>query len=479
MKRSKHNLSHYRLTTLEMGKLYPVACYEVLPGDTVQHASSALVRVSPLVAPVMHPVTVRIHHWFVPYRLLWDDWEDFITGGPDGTGAASAFPTVSGPFTTAGELPDHMGIKPNAGTGTFSDLPFRAYNMIYNENYRDEDLCAEVPLSSYTLHKVAWEKDYFTTARPWPQKGPDVTLPLGTYAPVVPRGSDLPTFAAEGVRNLAFVGGSNNTSWSGAPVTAAGSAGWVDPALVADLNNATAANVNDIRRAFALQRYQEARARYGSRYVEYLRYLGINPSDARLQRPEYLGGGKSTISFSEVLRTGNESAASTAPIGELAGHGITGMRSRRYRKFFEEHGVVLSLCSIRPRTMYTDGTARMWLRRQKEDFYTRELEMIGQQTIDTREVYEDGTSGVFGYQDRYSEYKHEWSSVTGEFRQLLDYWHYGRKFAAKPVLNASFVECDPTKRVYAEQTQNPLWCMFNHRVVARRMVSKSNKSRII
>lgn len=481
MKRHKHNLSHYRLTTLEMGKLYPVSVIEALPGDTFQMASSALIRVSPLVAPVMHPVTVRLHHWYVPYRLLWDQWEDFITGGPDGLGASEPFPTIdSGTGFVPGELADHFGIKPGVPGQLISALPFRAYAKIYNEFYRDEDLNAEIPEGNIAVQSVAWEKDYFTSARPWPQKGPEVTLPLGTKAPVVPNGL-TPTWGAPSITTGPFTTESgNNAVHLGSGVAGSNQVlGWGDSTgLEADLSLATAANVNDIRRAFAIQRYQEARARYGSRYVEYLRYLGINPSDARLQRPEYLGGGKQTISFSEVLRTGND-VNDTGPIGQMAGHGITGMRSRRYRKFIEEHGVIISLASIRPRTIYMDGTKRMWLRRTKEDFYQRELELIGQQAIDSREVYDDGSSEVWGYQDRYAEYKHEFSEVSGEFRQLLNYWHYGRSFASAPVLNSSFVTCTPTKRVYAEQTTNPLWCMFSHRIVARRMVRRDNSSRIL
>ena len=200
-------------------------------------------------------------------------------------------------------------------------------------------------------------------------------------------------------------------------------------------------DVRTVRLAFALQRYQEARAQYGSRYTEYLRYLGIRPSDARLQRPEYLGGGKQTVAFSEVLRTGNDpaTATSTEPVGELLGHGIAALRSNRYRYFCEEHGYIYTLLSVRPRTMYQNGITRPWRRRTKEAYYQKELELVGQQEISNAEIYSDGTANdelVFGYQDRYSEYRHTQSGVSGDFRGVLDYWHLGRKFSALPVLNA-------------------------------------------
>jgi len=242
--------------------------------------------------------------------------------------------------------------------------------------------------------------------------------------------------------------------------------------------------VNTVRRAFALQRYQEARARYGSRYTEYLRYLGVRPSDARLQLPEYLGGGKQTISFSEVLQTGPGSTdGSPVPggVGQMAGHGVGGMRTASYRRFFEEHGYVLSLMSVRPRTMYQQGVDRTWSRTTKEDFFQKELQEIGQQEIKQKEIF-GGTSndeGVWGYQDRYSEYKQQFNLVTGEFKNVLDYWHYGRKFTQVPALNSSFVSCDPTTRVYQEQTMDQLYVAVQNQIVARRMVKKSNASRIM
>lgn len=488
MKRSKHNLSHYNLVTGNMGKIIPVALIEALPGDTFQQSTSLLMRLSPLVAPVMHPVNIRLHHWFVPHRLNWEGWEDFITGGPDGTGTSLPYPTNAAPVTVVtGDLWDYMGIPVGKTfpAGTLSTLPLMAYNMIYNEFYRDQDLVSESDLLNHLPLDCAWEKDYFTAARPWSQKGPAVTIPIGTTAPVTITGNGAPTFNSGGfISGLFGNNGQQNVLWSG-PVANSGSTAsdWADPKLTAeaDLSSAEAANIIDVRRAFALQRYQEARAQYGSRYTEYLRYLGVNPQDARLQRPEFLGGGKQTISFSEVLKTGSGEDPAE-PIGTMKGHGIAALRSNRYRYFCQEHGYIMTCLSVRPKTIYTDGIAKTWTKRTKEEYYQKELELIGQQEIYTREVFADGSATdaeVFGYNDRYSEYRYGYSGVRAEFRQLLDYWHLARKFASAPTLNASFINCDPSKRIFAEQTQHSLWMMINHNIKARRLVGNATIGRII
>lgn len=483
MKRHKHSLSNYKLLTGDMGELLPVGCFEVLPGDTIQQASSVLLRVSPLLAPVMHPVSVRIHHWFVPHRLVWDGWEDFITGGPDGEGGSSgAFPTITagGGGFAAGSLLDYLGVPPSIASLEVSALPVRSYNMIFNEFYRDQDLVSVVSEDSETVQKVAWSKDYFTSARPWAQKGPEVTLPLGTQAPVTHPGSAGANVSVYSEGDSAYrnlyddVPSSANTvklSSTGSPA--------VGTALYADLSGASAVDVNTVRRAFAIQRYQEARAQYGSRYTEYLRYLGVRSSDARLQRPEYLGGGKQTIAFSEVLQTGPDT--SDEGVADLKGHGIAAVRSRLYRRFFEEHGVVISLMSVRPRSMYQNGVHRMWNRRVKEDYWQKELELIGQQEILNKEIYASAASpdDTFGYQDRYAEYRHLPSSVAGDFRSTLNFWHMGRIFGSEPALNSDFVVCDPTKRINAIQSADVLWCMVNNNIKARRMVRQSSVGRII
>lgn len=486
VKRHKHSLSHYRLFTGDMGELLPVGCVEVLPGDSFQHRASCLIRLSPLVAPVMHPVDVRLHHWFVPNRLVWDGWEDFITGEVDEV--TEPVPTVTS-VTTEGGLLDYLGVPLVAGIEV-NAMPVRAYNMIYNEFYRDQDLITEAGEDDLTVRKISWQKDYFAGARPWAQKGDAVSVPIGDEAPIRGLGrvdgggaTDLSsqTMREYDARDTSYAAG-----WSSA-TSAIGLQQDPDntsyPLVYADLASASGVNINELRRAFALQRYAEARARYGSRYTEYLRYLGVRSSDARLQRPEYLGGGKQTIAFSEILQTTPQASPSTSDfgVGSLYGHGIAAMRTKRYRRFFEEHGYVITLMSVRPKTMYANALHRKWIKTTKEDWYQKELETIGQQEVYDGEIFAQTspTANVFGYADRYREYREEPSTVGAEYRSTFDYWHLARDLASSPTLNQSFVECVPSKRIHAVQTNDVLWCMVNHSLQARRLVNRSAYARIL
>lgn len=493
-KRSKFSLSHYRLLTMKMGYIVPIGMVEVLPGDTLRHATSIFLRLAPMLAPVMHPCHVTVHTWYVPFRLIWDEFEDFITGGPDGLNT-SEFPTITAPTNgfAVGSLADYLEVPPKFGGIEVSALPFRAYNLIYNEWYRDQDLEPELTIStdsgadtttSLELLRGDWERDIFTTARPWPQKGPGVTVPVngdfgdsqvvsnGQYVNLL-FGTDTDRFqrlysqptSNVGAHNLQF------TSYDGGGGTNGGYGkfGSETGLKLSSSSGSASVDINQLREAFALQRFEEHRAMYGSRYVEYLRYLGVKSSDARLQRPEYLGGGKQTIQFSEVLQT----SEGTDPVGTLRGHGIGAMRSNRYRRFFEEHGLVMSFLLVRPKSIYMQGLPRTYLRRVKEDFWQRELEHIGQQEVYSQELYAGAEKDkVFGYQNRYDDYRQHWSSVSGEFRDILNYWHLARDFANEPVLNADFISAVPTERIFAAQENDQLYVMANHSIQARRLMSK-------
>lgn len=505
-KRHKFSLSHYKLATMNMGYIVPVGLTEVLPGDTLQQATSAFIRVTPLAAPVMHPVHVSIHHWYVPLRLIWEDFEEFITGGEDGLDD-SVYPTVDAGSSgfAIGSLADYLGVPTGVANLEVSALPFRAYDLIYNEWYRDENLVDPLDISLASgkdtttvldLQAHAWKKDYFTAASPWPQKGPAVTVPVDVATSGFTISSNgAPTFKGSytlgsgevlsfdgpltvpytvnntysslgGNVNSQIVSGGNSTTTSGRI-----DLNWSDPKLSVSANAEIGSiDINKLREAFALQRFEEHRALYGSRYTEYLRYLGIRASDARLQRPEYLGGGRQTIQFSEVLQT----AEGENPVGSMRGHGIAAMRTNRYRRFIEEHGYVLTFMMVQPIPVYAQGLPRLWSRRFKEDFWQKELEHIGEQEIYNKELYaaSEEPDGVFGYQDRYDEYRSHESSISGEFRDTLDYWHMARIFSNQPTLSKDFVYGAPTNRVFMEQTQNQLYCMINHSIQARRLVSR-------
>jgi hypothetical protein len=476
-KRSKHDLSHYKQFTCNQGELVPIACQEVLPGDSFQMSTSALIRLSPLVAPVMHPVHATIQHFFVPYRLVMDDWESFITGGETGADATT-FPTIT-MTPAAGTLADYFGL-PLGTSISVNALPFRAYSLIYNEFYRDQDLQSKLTIdttdgvdstTNVSLQKANWNKDRFTSSRDSSQKGSEISLPLGTTAPV---STDVSAGQSVGVYSTTYSGNvvldqnpSHDNDLQIRNNTPTG-------ALYADLSSATGSTINDLREAFALQSFAEHRMMFGGRYSEYLKFLGIRYSDGRLDRPEYLGGGKETIQFSEVLQTGVDST--DGGLGTLGGHGISAMKSNRFTKFFEEHGMIISLMVVKPKPMYHQGLAKFWSKSTKEDFFQYELEGIGQEEVLNKEVYVAHTTpdGIFGYQNRYDEYRYNVDTVAGDFRpgQALEEWTMCRDFSSDPALNSTFVTCSPTNRIYASTTTDQLLIMAYNKVKARRMMRK-------
>ena len=334
MRRNFHDLSHEHKTSTNMGYLVPINTMEVLPGDTFVGSTSMLARVAPLANPVMHNVQLRVHHFFVPNRIIWDKWQDWITGED----AASEMPVVAATDDTETPLLDYMGVPPVIGTEV-SALPVRAYNLIYNEFYRDQDLAAKRDLDNLTVAQIAWEKDYFTTCRPQPQQGEPIDIEF-TAGEVPIKGIGWsaggqvldPTYTLNETGQVQRTTIGQHVS-SGSNATAqifleADVQNGEYPNVRADMSQATGGiSVDSLRRSIGLQRLAEARMRYGSRYVDYLRFLGINPSDGRLDRPEFLGGGVQTINFSEVLATAE---GNNSNVGDMYGHGnaaiVTGKR---------------------------------------------------------------------------------------------------------------------------------------------------------
>lgn len=492
MKRNKFNLSHKVSFSCDQGELVPISLVEVLPGDIFRHGTSCLIRLSPMLAPIFSQLNVSVFQFFVPHRLVWEDFEDFITGGEDGQDT-SVFPTIT--FASGvgvGSLSDYLGVVPGVNGIEVSALPFRAYAKIWNDWFRDQDLQNKQPVSiasgpdattATNLANINWEKDYFTSARPFEQKGPQVTIPIGNTAPVQPVGGVQgvvgPTFSnsagATGVRQMVLNSGVSTMNLNANP-TGTGVANWNDPALEADLSAVTGIPVTELRLALALQRFEEISGRYGSRYVEYLMSrFGVRSSDARLQRPELLSRSKEVIQVSEVLQT----AEGTNPVGELRGHGIGAMRGNRYLRFFEEHGYVMTLFAVQPKTMYVQGLSRTWNRRDKYDFFQQETAHIGQQEILNKEIYAASASpdGTFGWQDRYDEYRRQESRIAGEFRtSTLDFWHQARIFSSEPALNAAFVTSNPTERVFAVPSEDVIYVTANHSIQARRAVPRTGSS---
>lgn len=477
-KKNKFDLSHDVKLSFNMGELIPVLTQEVIPGDSFRVRSEIMMRLSPLIAPVMHKVDVYCHYFFVPNRLVWDEWEDFITGGEDGTATpvapyyAMSYLDTAG-YISKGQLSDYLGLPPVTSPTVdlnVSALPFRAYTTIYNEYYRDQNLIspATVPLTSgsqtgvgpLALRIRAWEKDYFTSALPFAQKGDPVTIPGSA---VYKDTSDVWPTAGVSAGQL-FLNSSGRLDATVPPTVS--TTGRIEN--LEDIN----IDINDLRRSNALQKWLEKAARGGSRYAEQmLSMFGIRSSDARLQRPEYLGGGKQHIMISEVLQTGE---TNTTPQGTMAGHGLSVGATNQFSKTFEEHGFVMGIVSVLPRTAYQEGIDRKWTRFDKFDYYWPDFAHLGEQEVKNKEIFYDGGAGTtpeetFGYQARYAEYKHSQSRVAGDFRDTLNFYHMGRIFGSEPTLGLNFVNADPTDRIFADQTSgDKLWCQIHHNFQALR-----------
>jgi hypothetical protein len=471
-RRSAFDLSHEKKLSFDMGDLIPINLQEVVPGDKFKGKTESMIRMAPMIAPVMHRVNVYVHHFFVPYRILWNQWEDFITGGTQGTTSPN-MPTIN--FGSSelepGKLPDYMGVGTGGGSvNEVSALPFWAYRQIYNDYYRDANYDGtEAPLVTTgsvnaNVLKRAWEKDYFTSALPFAQRGPDVNIPIDGQADVNYKTPQIT--GPNGTASMGLEADANIT----ASTTAAG------PGTISELDNIDNvefnninSTINELRTSTALQRWLEKQARGGARYIEtILSHFGVKSSDKRLQRAEYLGGGKSPVVISEVLNTSN---TAEAPQGAMSGHGIATGVSNEYRYDVEEHGVIMSIMSILPRTAYQQGTPRMFWRKDKMDFYWPTFANLGEQEVLNREIYVQNTEAdtdTFGYQQRWAEYKYSMDTVHGDFKDTLDFWHMGRIFESKPNLNAQFTFADPTDRIFAVAEGNKIWAQIYNDIQAQR-----------
>lgn len=500
-KRNVFDLSHPVKTTLDMGQLVPVMCEQVFPGDVWRMNTDSVVRAAPMLAPIMHKVDLFTHTFFVPNRLLWEDWENFITGGKDGNDA-SVKPTIKFENGVAeGSLGDHLGFPTGVENSEFDALPFRAYAKIYNDWFRPENLEEEIPMAETSdvddvtntdLQRRCWSKDYFTNALPWPQRGDPVFLPLGTQAPVLGTGMTLgltdsagnnggmtadPSVGLSVFQNYYGTTVSGNAV-SGSGVLVPGAMGVsTDPTksgLKADLSSATAITVDALRTAIQTQQWAYLAARAGYRYIEWVQaFFGQKSSDARLQRSEYLGGGRSPIMISEVLQT--SSTDNTSPQGNMSGHGITASRSHTWTKNFEEHGIVITLMSIMPKAGYFQGLDRQWMYKTRYDFPNPIFSHLGEQAIMDDELFYKGANNepnVFGYGPRFQEVRYKQGKVHGAFRSSLKFWHLDRDFAESQVLNADFVKCNPSKRIFAVESEPGFLAYLNHNIKAVRPFPK-------
>lgn len=522
---NKFDLSHDKMLTAQMGKLYPVLCQEMVPGDRFRVQSDMMCRTVPLVSPAFGSLKAYIHYFFVPNRLLWNGWEDFITGGEDGTDRPVP------PYVTYSDfirdIHNFYGVSSNIGLGLLGDyfglpisdsfetsnltpvslLPFRAYALIWNEYYRDQNVDNEIDIefevggriplgasssSVYTfnyhrlLRSRRWLKDYFTSALPTPQRGPDVTLPIAGQANVVlSETNNAGRFVAPNGASMAppdrydVIASNINSATSGYSISAAPSkteSGYsltYDPngSLKADLATATAVTINDLRRAIALQKFYEISARAGSRYKETIMgHFHVTSSDARLQRPEYLGGGVSTINISEIPQT--SATGSASPQGNLAGKGFGIGRSNRSSFFAEEHGYLIGILSIIPDAIYFQGVNKSWTRLNQEDYYWPSFAHLGEQPILKSELYcptdSNTFSQLFGYAPRYAEYKYAPSTIHGLFRTQLANWIFARKLSAAN-LNSDFLQVPNITNPYAVQDDTDKYLIWiSHRIDALR-----------
>lgn len=506
--RSTFNLSHEKRLSTRIGKLTPIFMTETMPNDTFYGSSEVLIKLAPLIAPIYHRLNMYVHFFFIPNRLLWKDWETFITGGRLGEAVDAPpvppyinIPTVlsgGGNFLNTGSVADYLGIPAiDDASGalwtnrTLDAMPFLAFYRTWYDYYRDRNYNSDntiLPVSSGLLSTNVplveryrcWEHDYFTSALPFTQRGSEVLMPI--------EGSGNVNYSTV---SRGFVSGTSVPANGDAGFNGAGSP---TGALVDGTNNVRLENIdsvdidssnisiNDLRRAVTLQQWLERNALAGSRYNEsIMAHFGRKTSDARLQRAEYLGGGKAVIQISEVLNTAysEDADSNVIPPATMSGRGSTYTESNKFTYNCEEHGFIIGILSVLPTSGYMQGVPRMFLHRNTFlDYPWPSFAHLGEQEVYDNEIYmsnvsvpEDRTAApVFGYQSRYADWKHIPSSSHGDFRTTLDYWHLTRKFSAQPDLGASFTEYDDGNqdRIFNVEGIDTLWLYIYNKINVKR-----------
>lgn len=521
--RSVFDRSHGYKTTFNSGYLVPFYVDEVLPGDSFKLTATLFARLATPIVPFMDNLYLETFFFFVPNRLVWDNWQKF-NGEQKNPSDSTDFliPTVSGTNVQNQTLWDYFGLPTNVNKALkVNALPFRAYNLIFNEWFRDENLqeSLKVPtgdgpdnLSDYSLVRRGKRHDYFTSCLPWPQKGPGVEISIGGQASIgvdfvsrpeasavagpsvnvswssganwtgstkmTPFSESIPSGGSVSASQRSVQFGSSSsgavypfgfkTNFSGpnAVNSGNGAVGTVSfkgniPGLYADLTSATPISINDLRQAFQIQKLYERDARGGTRYTEILRsHFGVISPDARLQRPEYLGGSSARISINPVQQT--SATNETTPQGNLAAYGVVSDSFHGFSKSFVEHGYVFGFVNVRADLTYQQGLNRMWSRQGRFDFYWPVLAHLGEQAVLNKEIYAQGTADddkVFGYQERYAEYRYYPGQITGKFRstdpQPLDSWHLAQKFSSLPTLSAQFIQDNPPVERVVAVTSEP------------------------